>query len=325
MSYIRFYFISAISSCSSVDSLEQRIDLNDLYNKCQSTGIKPKSELKYISMDKSCLEHCLTDQERLTFERDGFLQVSNVLPVDLVRALETATDCIELPSEPKESYVLLDFIGKDDVFLELLDWPLTFPKVLGILGWHIQLYHSHIVVTPPLSDENHHTTRRLGWHQDTGRLNIELEGNPRPRVSLKVAYFLTDTSEPDHGNFTVVPGSHLRNELDLPEDGSDPPDAQEIRAKPGDAVFFDRRIWHAAGRNRSSIARKVLFYGYSYRWLKPRDNMTVAHYMDRSDPIRRQLLGAGPTGGMGFTSPKEEDVPLREWMRENLGEEFVTD
>ena len=274
-------------------------------------------------MDPSCLEHCLTEEERLAFERDGYFQVPGVVPAELVSRLEAATDRIELPPDPRESYLLLDFIGRDDVFLELLDWPLTFPKVWGILGWHIQLYHSHIVVTPPLSEENRRLERRLGWHQDTGRLNIELEGNPRPRVSLKVAYFLTDTSQPHRGNFTVVPGSHLRNELELPGDGSPPPGATEIRASPGDAVFFDRRLWHAAGRNRSDVTRKVLFYGYSYRWLKPRDNMTVAHYMERSDPIRRQLLGAGPTGGMGFTSPKEEDVPLREWIRQHLGEEAV--
>ena len=51
--------------------------------------------------------------------------------------------------------------------------------------------------------------------------------------------------------------------------------------------------------------------------------MTVEHLMDRCDPIRQQLLGAGPSGGHGYTSPKEEDVPLREWIREHLGEEAV--
>ena len=165
-------------------------------------------------MDPTCVEHRLTEEERLAFERDGYFQVPGVVPADLVQRLDAATDRIELPPDPRESYLLLDFIGRDDVFLELLDWPLTFPKVWGILGWHIQLYHSHIVVTPPLSGENRRLDRRLGWHQDTGRLNIELEGNPRPRVSLKVAYFLTDTSQPHRGNFTVVPGSHLRNELE---------------------------------------------------------------------------------------------------------------
>ena len=52
--------------------------------------------------------------------------------------------------------------------------------------------------------------------------------------------------------------------------------------------------------------------------------MTVSHYMDRCDPIQRQLLGS-KTGNLGLTSPKEEDVPLREWMREHLGEEAISD
>ena len=87
--------------------------------------------------------------------------------------------------------------------------------------------------------------------------------------------------------------------------------------------FFDRRLWHAAGRNVSDVTRKVLFYGYSYRWLKPRDNMTVDHYMANADPVRQQLLGASPNGGFGFTSPVDEDVPLKSWLSERLGEEAL--
>lgn len=67
-----------------------------------------------------------------------------------------------------------------------------------------------------------------------------------------------------------------------------------------------------------------LFYGYSYRWLRPRDDMTVDHLMDRYGPIRRQLLGAG-TGGMGYTSPGPEDVPLKAWMERHLPPEEVPD
>ena len=62
--------------------------------------------------------------------------------------------------------------------------------------------------------------------------------------------------------------------------------------------------------------------GYSYRWLRPRDDMTVEHLMDRCDPIRKQLLGAS-TGGFGYTSPSEEDVPLKDWIRTHLGEDAV--
>ncbi len=51
--------------------------------------------------------------------------------------------------------------------------------------------------------------------------------------------------------------------------------------------------------------------------------MTVNHYLADADPIRRQLLGASPTGGMGYTSPTDEDVPLKAWLAEHLGESAV--
>ena len=127
------------------------------------------------------------------------------------------------------------------------------------------------------------------------------------------------------GNFSVIPGSHLKDEVEYPADGvSNPPDAHEVRVPAGTAVMFDRRIWHAGGWNFSDITRKVLFVGYSMRWFHPRDAMTVSHYMDRCDPIQRQLLGS-KTGNLGLTSPREEDVPLREWMREHLGEAAIAD
>ena len=95
------------------------------------------------------------------------------------------------------------------------------------------------------------------------------------------------------------PGSHLKDEVEYPADGvSNPPDALEVRVPAGTAVIFDRRIWHAGGWNFSDITRKVLFVGYSLRWFHPRDEMTVSRYMDRCDPIRRQLLGS-KTGNLG--------------------------
>jgi len=272
-------------------------------------------------MDPTCLNYILTDQERRQFEEDGYFVVKEALPRDMIPDLTTTIDRIDdemrpqLGNGPHDSCNHFDFIGKSDIFLDLLDWPKTFPKVWDILGARIQLYHSHVIVTPPRPQDLEPQSARLGWHQDSGRLNIELEGDPRPRVSLKVGFFLTSTLEPDRGNFHVIPGSHLHNDPGFPEDETlEHPDAIPVLADAGDAVFFDRRLWHAAGRNYSDVTRKVMFYGYSYRWLKPRDNMTVAHYMQRSDPVRRQLLGASPNGGFGFTSPSDEDVPLKTWL-----------
>ena len=267
-------------------------------------------------MDSACLEHCLTEAERTKFERDGFIVIENALPAPMVEGLIDAVDGVKAG---------VDFIGKDDRFLELIDWHRTLPKVWGILGWNIHLYHTHITVTPPVPLEDRPSKKRLHWHQDSGRVSLDIETVPAPRISVKIGYFLTDVSEGGRGNFSVVPGSHLVDEVEYPADGvSNPPDAHEVQVPAGTAVMFDRRIWHAGGWNFSDITRKVLFVGYSMRWFHPRDAMTVSHYMDRCDPIQRQLLGS-KTGNLGLTSPKEEDVPLREWMREHLGEEAIVD
>jgi ectoine hydroxylase-related dioxygenase (phytanoyl-CoA dioxygenase family) len=224
---------------------------------------------------------------------------------------------------PTDFLAIIDFIGKDDAFLELIDWPKTFAKVWGILGWNIHLYHTHIIITPPMMPEERNVKKRLYWHQDSGRVSLDIETVPPPRLSVKVGYFLTDVSEGGRGNFSVIPGSHLKDEIEFPPDGvSEPAEAFEVRVPAGAAAIFDRRIWHAGGRNFSDITRKALFVGYSYRWFHPRDARDVSHFMDRCDPIRRQLLGAN-TGALGLTSPQDEDVPLRAWIREHLGEEAV--
>ena len=292
-------------------------------------------------MDMACLDYRLTDKERDEFEQNGFFLVEDVLSPEMVKDLTEQVDRVDtdyrnaMGLSSCEVLELIDFVGRDDLFLELLDWPRTFPKVWEILGWHIQLYTSHIAFTPPVAPEQRGLRERLGWHQDTGNLDMEPEIDPRPRVSLKVGYFLTDTTELGRGNLWVVPGSHRHNELELPPDGvSDPPHAVGVQARAGSALFFDRRLYHAPSPNLSDITRKMVFYGYSYRWLRPRDNMTVDHVINRCSPIRQQLLGApifpasafgnrGGDAGSGFTSPNLEAVPLRSWIRDHLGEEAV--
>ncbi len=277
-------------------------------------------------MDTACLDYCLTEDERLDFERNGFLIIPDALTPQMTSDIEALVDRIdaqhrsETEIDAHEWLHKLDFVGQDEVFLDLLNWHKTFPKVWGILGWNIQLYLTHMDVTPPPPPDAEQEKKRLGWHQDSGRLNSELETDPRPRVSVKIGYFLTDTTETGRGNFYVIPGSHLQNKLEFPpDDVSDPEGATPVCVAPGTAVIFDRRIWHSRSPNESDITRKVLFYGYSYRWLRPRDDMTVGNLIDRCDPIQRQLLGFS-TSWHGYTSPTDEDVPLKVWMAEHLGE-----
>lgn len=271
-------------------------------------------------MDPSCLEYRLTAEERKTFEETGILQIENALSPGQVSALTEESDRIYARRlaegfDPKKALFYPNFIPDSPLFQDLVDYPRIVPKVWGILGWNIYLYHAHLIVTPPSGQARNDKT--FGWHQDSGRVNAEIECHPRPRLSLKVAYFLSDTSEEGRGNFWVIPGSHLDDTLERPADEiGQPAGAVPVLAKPGTAVFFDRRLWHTASPNWSDVTRKVLFYGYGYRWIRTKDDMTVSDLWPQCDPIRRQLLGGGVNCN-GHFSPTDEDVPLRTWLQEH--------
>lgn len=277
-------------------------------------------------MDTGCLQYRLTDEERRAFNETGLLTVENALSPERVAALTAAVDQIfaRKLSEGHEAHKALfypNFIPEDDLFLELVDHERILPKVWGILGWNLYLYHCHLIVTPPSGESQPEQPKTFGWHQDSGRVNVEMESHPRPRLSLKVAYFLSDTSEPGRGNFWVIPNSHLQDRIERPAEGFGQPEgAVPVLAKPGSAVFFDRRLWHTASPNWSDITRKILFYGYGYRWIRTKDDMTVEEIWPRCDPIRRQILGDGVNAN-GHFSPTDADVPLRVWLREHCPED----
>lgn len=271
-------------------------------------------------MDPSCLQYRLTDNERHTFETTGLLQIDNVLAAQDVATLTAKVDVIHdtkvrTGHDPRTALFYPNFIPDDPAFADLVDNARIVPKVWGILGWNIYLYHAHLIVTPPSGLPRADTT--FAWHQDSGRVNVEMESHPRPRLSLKVAYFLSDVGEAGRGNFWVIPGSHRWETLERPTTGvGQPAGAVPVLARPGTAVFFDRRLWHTASPNWSAVTRKVLFYGYGYRWIRTKDDMTVQSLWPQSDAIRRQLLGAG-TNANGYYSPTDSDVPLRGWLREH--------
>lgn len=275
-------------------------------------------------MEKSCLQYRLTEEERRTFNETGYLILEDALAPNQVTALTEAVDRIYEDKireghDPKTALFYPNFIPDHELFLDLVDYEKILPKVWGILGWNIYLYHAHLIVTPPSGLEKGDKT--FGWHQDSGRVNIEMESHPRPRLSLKVAYFLSDLSEPDRGNFWIIPNSHLNDSLERPANGIGQPEgAIPVCVKPGTAVFFDRRLWHTASPNWSDITRKVLFYGYGYRWIRTKDDMTVQDLWERCDPIRRQMLGDGVNCN-GYYSPSDADVPLRMWLKEHSPEE----
>jgi ectoine hydroxylase len=203
---------------------------------------------------------------------------------------------------------LLAFLREDPAFVPLLDHRPVLDVVVGTLGTNIFMYHCHLDVHPPRDTP----TSTWMWHQDGGIQNRDLESVPRPRLSLKVAYFLTDLTEPGRGNFMVLPGSHRRNAIKRPpDDRNHLPGAIPILAEPGDAVIFDRRLWHMRGDNRSETTRKALFLGYTYRWIRPRDDLALSPALiAQMSPVQRYLAGIDTDEPIRFWMPDRERSPV---------------
>jgi ectoine hydroxylase len=237
-------------------------------------------------------------------EQDGFVVFEDALDPERVGRVVGAVDRVWRGG----TLHLLGFVGLDEEFVALVDQQPALGLVVDVLGTNVYVYHCHLDVHPRLFERPVPTWR---WHQDGGRQNVELE-SPRPRISLKVAYFLTDVLDPRHGALSVIPGSHVHDRLERSPDGSTrPPGAMPLFVRAGTAVVFDRRLWHARGDNLSGPTRKAVFYGYAPRWIRPRDELlgVDGRMLARLDPVRRQLLGAG-TSAIGYWIPTEEDVPL---------------
>jgi ectoine hydroxylase len=243
----------------------------------------------------------MTEEQRAEFEREGFLIIPGVLSEAEVEFYRGALDRVYAEQQAAGevaaggSMHLLSAVANCHEAAGLIDHPKVFGLVWSMLGWNVHIYHSHLDVHPPLPQRR---PFRYEWHQDGGRQNREIETNPRPRLSVKLAFWLSDVSVPGRGNFKVWPGSHVRNRIDGPPrrdiQWPDPDGAIEVCANPGDVVFFDRRIWHARSDNYSEVTRKAMFFGYTPRWIAIRDDVAELHAspaFEELSPVRRQLLG----------------------------------
>ena len=282
-------------------------------------------------MDTSWLEYCATEEQLKAFNDEGYLIVEDAISPEMVDALEEVADRLDAEERAKTGLAPHKLLSKfrtvieDDILLELLDNKKVFPLLWDILGWNIQLYISHLIMYPPEPPDTPRVTKAAHWHQDGGRPVPEME-RPHPRLSLKVSYWLSDVTDRDNGAMRIVPCSHKLdtrppNRDDDPD--GDPEGAIDLTVKRGTAVLFDRRMWHSRGWNFSDQTRKVLFMGYSYRWLRGLDyNLMPPEILEKCDPIRRQLLGDG-VDIKGWWQPTDADVPLKTWIAEHRGEEYL--
>ncbi|GAA1684130.1 hypothetical protein GCM10009765_36910 [Fodinicola feengrottensis] len=271
----------------------------------------------------------ISKSEREQFQEQGWLLIPNALESTMQKRLVRAVDKVYQEEanagglRADKSLHLLGFFARDPMFAELLDYPSTFRYVWSLLGWNIYSHHNHIDVNPPITEP---VAPFWNWHQDGYRQNSDIDAAVRPMLSLKVCFVLSDLGK-GSGATQIIPGSHLNNELaGRPAKPGDPvitpPGAVSIEAKAGDAFIFDRRLWHSRSVNVSSVTRKLVFVGYTHRWIRPLDEERYhpdPHWQRILTPVQQQLLGNGPDHanfwGVRQDGWIDNDIPLRAELR----------
>ncbi|WAU78288.1 phytanoyl-CoA dioxygenase family protein (plasmid) [Streptomyces sp. Qhu-G9] len=251
----------------------------------------------------------LSDEERKLYEEQGYLHLKGLFTADEVdRGLKVVDEALAADNtHVSEHASFADYDHtvrvRDAVsFLPGLDYFLDHPKLIGplmsLLNNSVQVLGTEVFVRS-LAD---HALEY--WHTDGGEYMQGIQLTPgSPSLQVKAQIFLTDVTEPNCGNFLLIPGSHLRvpaeqNALCYMEDldeplrrGVLPDDAIEVKAAPGDVLLFPYSLWHAVAPNTQRV-RKTFIFRYGNLWHRPHDYLTQpAPVLERMSPRLRRMFG----------------------------------
>jgi ectoine hydroxylase-related dioxygenase (phytanoyl-CoA dioxygenase family) len=254
-------------------------------------------------MDKD-RESAVTEKQLRRWERDGYLLLENVLSTTETERLLNAVDSVlesagqaqifsqqeTAPRGATQAFKIAQAITLTSELDPLTDHPQIFPWLLTFIGPYLQVLGTEIFVRLP----GPAVEALVDWHTDGGPAMEGLLPRPgTPILQMKVQIFLTDLTEPDSGNFMLVPGSHCTPFADQKQfPRSSPAGAIQIIARAGDAILFPWSLWHGVAPNQSSSVRKSITLRYGPMWSRPYDyDRLPADVLARMTPRRRRLFG----------------------------------
>jgi ectoine hydroxylase-related dioxygenase (phytanoyl-CoA dioxygenase family) len=287
----------------------------------------------------------MSAEQQRQFDEDGFFLVEDALTPAEVEEIVTVIDEADAKYrqqrgiKPHEPFQIRNIVAYHKRFRDLIDHPKILPLVVDAIGYNIQIRTSHMDVRPPHleSAPQHELGSResfFPWHADAPNFGWPTVDGLIPFMEVKVGYYLTDLTQHNSGAICVVRGSHRqlpwieRNGRQI----ADPDRVVEVNVRPGTAMVWRTSLFHCVTPNLSRRTRKVLYYGYCHRWLRPSDyDHQPAEALVDCSPLQRQLLGelgSGSTDYMGsdpvvhpvsrFWRPKDEDIPLKAWAMAQL-------
>ncbi len=244
--------------------------------------------------------HGLTIEQKLAWERDGYLVFENFLSDGEVRMYNEHLDRVfesfrqkglKNPVHGQLNHVdqVCGIIEYDDKFVELMEHPRMMNILRDILGDSFVMIDNDGLIKPPRTES--HT----GWHRDTG--NIVYINEKKVPFMAKVFYFLSDV-HPDGGCLAFLPGSvHLPNDqLPKVDKQEEMPGHVRMSVKAGTAVLFNGYTYHSALNNYTEQTRRSIIYNYAPSFLRtwPGYEPSDALKAKATTRLRQMLLGMLP-------------------------------
>ncbi len=225
----------------------------------------------------------LTAEEVAQFEKDGYLEVEDAIPAELIQRMrEDAAALAEQSTEGVRPFHERALFRRKS-FRDLIYCEGLTRVAESLLGADVQLLALDLLFTRPAN-------RSTPWHAD-----VVFSCNKT--LSMNTGIYLQDLN-PEIGQLGVVPGSHRWQRVPSGEEmNGTPPGALWLSPRAGSAVFFDAALWHTGGLNRTDRIRTGVFAYFGHYFMKRMDahftQPLPAELAQSDDPFVRQLLGLG--------------------------------
>jgi len=260
----------------------------------------------------------VTTEQLAQFREEGYVLIENALDpfgLDRVRA---AFENVQRQTEPAwrtmvqsgnikggygngpDAHTMGNAYEYDPLFLDIANNPVVIPFLEAVIGPSLQVMeivaHCH----------HGHTNAHTGWHRDWPPYR-----HPEYILKAKAFYFLDDQTE-EMGCFTIVPGSHKRDENPpreqyVHETLEEMPGLKKMIGPAGSVLIWDVTLWHTGTANTSDRDRRLLIYGYMPFWVKKWESQTPPQsVLDWANtPHRRELLGIHAVHGRASWDRKD--------------------
>ncbi len=235
--------------------------------------------------------HTESEKSLEFYKKNGFVALKSTLPVEylelmrkiMLELIEEEKNLVKNPDYKDYGFLLCApyYADKYPEILEILKNKEMLSLVESILEkWFtIYLYSNNCI--PP----NNGVTKAVRIHVDTPRIIPEYD-------YILASIILLDDFTEENGATWVLPASH--NQETPPTEEYFYKNAVRFTAPKGSILYFNPRIWHAAGTNNSSEWRNCLILAYCKPWVKQRVDIPrfMEHINKENIPEEtKQLLG----------------------------------